>query len=136
MIGCCPDNPSRTVTSVENPVFGLLERGQAEPVEQDVSELLGGVDVERCPRCLMDLRHQPLQQTFDIPGHTGEVGGVESDAGLFHVGQNLDQRKFHGRAEIKQAGLPQTCSPAADTGAASSLHPPPHTRQAVPGGHR
>ena len=75
--------------------FGLPALGQLELLEQNLAQLLRRSNIERPTGQFVDDRFQILQ----LGGHVRRQGiekiGVDADAGLLHVDQNLQQGHFH-----------------------------------------
>ena len=72
----------------------LLARRQPELLEQDLPELLGGVDVELLPGSLMDGGTEEVAFGGELVAQTGEFGHVDAHADLLHPGQHPDQRQL------------------------------------------
>ncbi len=86
--------------------LAVLHRlGQAHLVEEDVAELLGGVDVEAVAGVGVDA----LGEVVDRRRRGGEdmlaeEGGVDADAGLLHAQEDGDEGEVDGRVDVRASG--------------------------------
>ena len=86
------------------PGAGLLLRGKAQLVEQQLAHLLGGVHVEApLPRGLEHQRPKPLGVGHQLVAQGSQSRHVHPDAHVLHTGQHPDQGNFHVVVEISQA---------------------------------
>ena len=85
------------------PSLGLLVGGQAQLVEQDLAQLLGGVDVELLPGQVVDA----VPAAVDALGqHLAELGQrlpVDAEAALLHLRQHRAEGQFY---RVQQIGQP------------------------------
>ena len=70
----------------------LLARRQLEHFKQNMTELLGRIDVEFLTRELMNLGAQPLELGRGFLRHTGELVDVDACAHAFHLRERRDER--------------------------------------------
>ena len=87
--------------------LGFLHRGQAQLVEQDVPQLLGGEDVELLPRQAVDLRLQGVDARLELPAEVGQGLGVHQHPRPLHPGQHRAQGQLNVRQHGQQAKLLQ-----------------------------
>ena len=72
--------------------LGLLLPGETEPVEENLAELLGRVDVEIEAGVLDDEQSKPIALGDEVLAQGGELGDVDTDADDLHLGQHPDER--------------------------------------------
>ena len=84
--------PSRMSCAVEMalPLPYLMGCGEAHLVEEDVAELLGGVDVEAVAGAGVDALGEVVDGDGEAGGHFAEEGGVDADAVLLHAEEDGD----------------------------------------------
>jgi len=73
---------------------GLLLRRQLELLEQDVAELLAGVDVEALARQPADGRLEPLQAVFERLGEVLQARGVHGHPAHLHAHEHGHERQL------------------------------------------
>ena len=87
--------------------FGLFPVGQAQVLKQDLSQLLGGIDVELLPGGGVN----PLLQLADGVGQVrtepGQGPAVHQEAAAFHIRQHPAQRKLHIEVQLFHALFPE-----------------------------
>jgi len=71
--------------------LGLARRGQAQPVEQHIAQLLGRTDVELRARQLVDMGRELVQPALHIVEEGPEGRGVDGHPALFHACQHGQQ---------------------------------------------
>ena len=87
--------------------FGLFPVGQAQVLKQDLSQLLGGIDVELLPGGGVN----PLLQLADGVGQVrtepGQGPAVHQEAAALHIRQHPAQRKLHIEVQLFHALFPE-----------------------------
>ena len=78
---------------------------QAELLEQDLAELLGRADHELLAGVLPDLALELVGVGADAGGDRLELGGVELDALLLGLAQDVDERELDVGQEVDEAAL-------------------------------
>ena len=74
-------------------------------IEENLTDLPGRVDVETFSRQLDDLPLQLVHGCRQLDGGLLKCGGVERDAGRFHLGEDIDQRHLDRVEQLMHAGL-------------------------------
>jgi len=68
--------------------LGALHRCEPELLEQDVTHLLRGVDVERLTRVRVDARFEHAALVGELVAQLLEEGQVDGDAGRLHTSEH------------------------------------------------
>ena len=81
----------------------LLLRGELEPLEEDLAQLLGRVDVELFSRRVVDQSTKSLYLRSEVVPEAGQLRDIDADANGLHSGQHLDQWDFDCFVERREA---------------------------------
>ena len=89
--------------------MGLFHRGQAQALEEDLPQLLGGVEVELLPRHGPDLLLEHIDAGLQGLAEAGQGVLVHQDAGLLHLRQHGAEGELHllihpGQAQLRELG--------------------------------
>ncbi|MBP1633325.1 MAG: hypothetical protein H6Q11_1613, partial [Acidobacteria bacterium] len=84
---------------------GLLQHGQAQPVEEHLAQLLGGIDVERLPGRFVHPALQRGQTIAQVLPELAQVLPVHQDPRLLHAGEHPHQRQLHLPVQLEPALL-------------------------------
>ena len=85
--------------------LGLLLRGEAQLVEEDLAHLRRRVDVELGARVLVDLRPVRLDLGVEVVAQAAQLVGVDADADRLHAGQHADERDLDRVVEVRQVAV-------------------------------
>ena len=83
--------------------LSLLHRGQAQLVEEDAAQLLGGVDVELLPRQVEDVFLHGLDAHGEHVPKLGQGFAVHQKALRLHLCQHGAQGQLHGLIQLPHA---------------------------------
>ena len=81
--------------------------GQAQLAEEDLPQLLGGVDVEGSPGGVIDPLLQPADGAGKALAEVRQCLGVHQKAPLLHPGQHRAERQLYGMIQLLHAQLLQ-----------------------------
>ncbi len=73
---------------------------QLQLFEQDIAQLLGGVDIEHLSGDLINSLFQPEHRRLEVLRHVAKELDVDAHAGAFHIGDNRHEIHF----QIHQPG--------------------------------
>ena len=95
----------------------LLERREADHLEEDVRELLGGIEVERLPRKLVDLRGDRVEVGLGARTELRKTGRIERGAGALHHAERRHEWQIdlvvHPRAAVLLERVGEHCGQGA-----------------------
>ena len=82
--------------------LGSLLRLQAELLEQDAAQLLGGIDDERLAGVVLDLLLEPAHLRLETVDEAPQILDVDAHAHLLHARQNTDERPLDVVVQLEQ----------------------------------
>ena len=91
-------------------LLGLFDGLEPQFLKQDMSQLLGGVDVELLPGQTVDLLCQLLDLAAEGGPETEKPSGVQQKALPLHLAQNGNQRQLHFTKEFFHPLFPDALS--------------------------